>query len=165
MELQASWMTGLKGLKRKLVQSGRGFTLIEILVAATLLVVVVMPLLKLISDGMIQSQANKEETYAISLAQQKVEEIRQGWPAKPADISSPGQYPAFEMFDSGGLATQAADQAKFYRSWYVSDVTPPTAPNTRYLFKVVVTVKWTDKLVNGDQPHAIAMELYLTGRD
>ncbi len=57
-------------------QNEKGFTLIEVLVSITLLVIIITPLLSLFIQGFGNNQYARANTVAVGLAQQQMEELK-----------------------------------------------------------------------------------------
>jgi prepilin-type N-terminal cleavage/methylation domain-containing protein len=60
----------------KAVSDKRGFTLIELMAAVTILAIVIAPTLGLFSASFKNNRAAKEKTVAVALAQAKIEELK-----------------------------------------------------------------------------------------
>lgn len=116
------------------IRDERGFTLIEVVMATSILVVALIPILLMFNTGVKATNKANYHSVALSLAQERVEQLRD---SNYNDITS---------------ATDAAitiDLATFNRTLTV------TEPESN-LKQIIVTVSWTDL----DQSQSVSLTTY-----
>ncbi len=105
----------------------RGFTLIEVLISMTIFSVAILGLAIGASSVMRANQTSYFSTIAVSLAQDKLEELK----ANPASLAS------------GGPVTDTTDGVVFTRNWTVTPNYPVAGVS-----RVDVQVDWTDYIAH-----------------
>ncbi len=104
-----------------------GFTLIEVLISMTIFSVAILGLAIGASSVMRANQTSYFSTIAVSLAQDKLEELK----ANPASLAS------------GGPVTDTTDGVVFTRNWTVTPNSPVAGVS-----RVDVQVDWTDYITH-----------------
>jgi len=125
------------------VQRGEaGFTLLELLVAATLLVLLAVVMASYYVNGSVTSSYGRNLTYATLLAQQQMEEIK----AKTFSYVTPTNFTGTTTFSQWGLTfTRSVTVTRCAVTTTApcpSPITPTQSPN---LTIVSVTVSWQDQ--------------------
>ena len=121
----------------------KGFTLIEILVALTLMAMAIMSF-SLTTMGISRGHASSRNlTAAIHLAQDKLEQI-QALPLA-APVCPSAKLPACSGIDDGlnSLGTTEPPGLRYQRAWRLLPETPEPG-----LVKAEVTVSWTERQVS-----------------
>jgi prepilin-type N-terminal cleavage/methylation domain-containing protein len=120
-----------------LIKDRRGFSLLEVLIAVSLLGIGIMALATLQSRGIRGNDLGNRTTQAVALAQDQVEQlINSGSGGNfPLSIPNPNPFPdpnnpIDETGSGGGI---------FTREWEIED--PGPVPNSQ---NIIVTVGWTD---------------------
>lgn len=164
---------------KKLLDNEGGFTLVEIVVAAVIMTVILIPLIGVINHGMELSHQLQIKTEAMALATQKMEAIKGYYPASIVDFSntttgSVGSITTPETTSlTGGysipepLPEKSYNNISFTRtvSWRQVNTYPPPGVDAAYTFnEFVVTVKvsWPDYLAGTTQ--TISLSSDFTGR-
>lgn len=111
-----------------LVKDKRGFSLLEVLIAASLLGIGIMALATLQARGIRGNDLGNRTTQALALAQDKLEELINT--SRTQTITAGSESNIYETGSGGGI---------FSRSWAVQNNTPVTDAQT-----IAVTVTWND---------------------
>ena len=90
-----------------------GFSLVEVLVASSLLAVAIAGVAPLFATASRANVAARNATYAAVLAAQKIEEIR------AAAFPDPTDGEMTEYVDPDGASTEDSDQAAYQRRWTI----------------------------------------------
>ncbi len=131
-----------------------GFTLVEVVVAAVILVVVLIPLVQMINRGVMLSQQAQERTIAMSLATDYLEEMLSTSHSSTSDfVTSPQTIEKYTQ----------ANRTKTFTRWVT-----PVQRETRYSqhrayqyndMLVTVTVQWHDNWSGQDRHVDLTTEL------
>jgi len=132
---------GAKLSNYNMVLSRKGFTLIEVLAALVLLLITLLGLSSLLTTTIQANAYARRMTTATSLAQDKLEEIRNM--AYTAVTTGSDSSPLTETGGTGGSG------AIYTRSWTVATDSPIAGTKT-----VTVTVTWTDQM----GPHTVQLQ-------
>jgi len=108
-----------------------GFSLIEVLVASSLLAVGIAGVAPLFATSSRANDAARHATYAAVLAAQKIEEIR----AAPFPDSTGGELA--EFVDANGTATTDSDRSAYQRRWTIEPL--PNHPVETVVISVAVS--------------------------
>ncbi|HWJ03219.1 MAG TPA: type II secretion system protein [Verrucomicrobiae bacterium] len=144
-----------------------GFTLVELLVAMTILTTVVLVFAGIINYSSIISKRNQEENVAIGLCQQKIEETKGFWPKKTTIFSDPTKIPS----ETDNPIT--VNGKTYYRTITATSVDSSSlswqdpngmAINAKYYIRVTVTVSWKSNTKDGQVNRSVGMITYVTGR-
>jgi len=119
----------------KRMTNRHGFTLIEVLIAAAILAVGLLALVSVFPVGYVDVTVSGGQSKATAYAQQMLEQLK-NQPFNPGT-------PAFNGND--------APEAAYTRTWSITEVPGPAAPNR--LARITVTVQW-----GGDRPQTVALE-------
>ena len=114
----------------------RGLTILEVLVAASVLVVGLLGTMRLFPTGYLDLTASGGQSKATAYAQQKLEEL-ENQPFTPGPVTSD------DSLERGTLT----------RAWRITPVAGTTAPNR--LARIVVTVDWPGA---GSRPQTVTLE-------
>ena len=128
------WASGLKseGAMMEPRWDERGFTLIEVLVAISILVIALLALMSMLSRGSLNVAVGGGQSKATAFARQMVEQLR----------NQPVTVPCF----AAGCANQTDNpEAGITRTWTVACVSfcPPGSPTGNRLWRITVTVAAT----------------------
>ncbi|MDA8442675.1 MAG: prepilin-type N-terminal cleavage/methylation domain-containing protein [Peptococcaceae bacterium] len=166
----------------------QGFTLVEVLVAMTLMVLVMIPLAGLINQGTIDSEQLQDRTVAMSLATGYLEQIKSYLPVTPDDFTptTPQSIPPVVLGDISHMQNNPATTTETVNgtitkqfSYYLTTddpnymATPANDPtyisaataNGVYRFyemPVTVTVTWHDNWSNSQK--SISLSTLMVGR-
>ena len=114
---------------RNQLKKGRGFTLLEIVIAILILTIALLGLASLTSTIIKGNASNKTLTIATTLAKDKLEELR-SLPLPESTI--PSDYTGIDYWGAN-LDAATSTNAYFTRSWTASGTDPIT---------ITVTVTW-----------------------
>lgn len=114
----------------KTASDQRGFTLIELMAAVTILVIVIAPALGLFSASFANNREAKEKTMAVALAQAKLEELKT---AHYQELSALVGETVEEI--------PVEEGSKYNRRTEIRQQEPK-------LLEIIVTVYWDDKEVS-----------------
>jgi prepilin-type N-terminal cleavage/methylation domain-containing protein len=133
-----------------------GFTLIEVALASTILLVGFIGMIEALAIGSEMLDTARKQTIAAQIMQAEVEYLRlQSWSAiQGLNSRSPdflSNYPDFQQTSLSGLASLAGTSFKFSRQM----VNPDPHTNLR---QVTMTVSWTS--VTG-KPHSRSSNIYI----
>jgi Tfp pilus assembly protein PilV len=105
--------------------------LLEVLIAVTLLATVLASLPPAFTAAVRANLAAADTTWTVTLAAQKMEELRSG----PFPISDSGQ--SFDLLDQRGRTVSGPGSAAYVRAWQVEPA--PWAPEETVVITVVVS--------------------------
>ncbi|MFH1783662.1 MAG: hypothetical protein ABH868_02010 [bacterium] len=161
------------------LKNSHGLTLIEIVLAITVLVMAVIPLMKMLGDSLRGSQTFSDISIATQLAQELMEEIKSkrwdelssldgspapngSWPFGPdAGEGTPAAYDDVDDYNTAPLAYDVVD-GKFTRTVEViyvnvphasdpATITPTLPLGTTSAYKrITITIDWTGKNPNAE---------------
>jgi len=129
-------------LLRKERNSERGFSLLELLIALTVLLIGITGILTMQVIAMRATSYSRHATEAAVLAEDKLEQMR------TIVITAPSLQVGNEQVNSRGITTGDNTQDIFFRDWAIDWVTTPGVGEVR------VTVRWNER---GTEPHAITI--------
>jgi prepilin-type N-terminal cleavage/methylation domain-containing protein len=157
--------------KVRRIKQEDGFTLIEILVAITVLTIIVIAFTNVLNDGMRLSFNNKKENVALALAQERMEQIKGAWPASDSELNNTDFMDPNDTVVRDGITytrefthENAEDPTPANWTQDPASTTGPSAVFTKSLLKAVVKVSWKNHTLNGDEDKNITFVTYLTGR-
>ena len=124
-------------------RDARGFTLVEVLIAIAILVIALLALLGLLSQGSLNVYIGGGESKATAYARQLAEQLRNQPLAAPCNPPAPlaGCFPPANGADNpeGGIT----------RTWTVAPVGATVTPNRLWRITVTVAVAQNSQLVGG----------------
>lgn len=133
-----------------------GFTLIEVALASTILLVGFVGMIEALAIGSEMLDTARKQTIAAQIMQAEIEYLRlqswatiQGLTSRSPDFLS--NYPDFQQTSPSGLASFAGTSFKFSRQM----ANPDPHANTR---QVTMTVSWTS--ITG-KPHSRSSNVYI----
>lgn len=153
-----------------LMSGQRGFTIVEVMVAAVILTAALLPLFAVVSRGAMLSLHAQERTVAMALAIQKMEEIKSYLPAKPADFA-PGTELNSRLFsqDAPEVITDMQVEKGIKRTFaryatYQAVNSATKGPYAYYEIVVTVILTWNEYQAGKAYPQEIKLSEELVGR-
>ncbi len=127
------------GVHAKFFRAARGFSLLELLVASTILTVGLVSLAQLLALAVTANAAAGQATYAAVLAAQKIEDLRaMSWESLQGTIGDS----ADSLDRAGRTLDNSSRRAAYTRRWSVDPL--PADPNNTLVIEVIVRSRRDD---------------------
>jgi hypothetical protein len=119
-------------MRGECLRSERGFSLVEVLLASTILIVALLSLAQLLSLATAANAAARRATFATVLAAEKLEEFH----TLPWESLRRQAGESIEYLDRSGRPVESAAAATYSRRWLIDPL--PEDPNNSLVIQVIV---------------------------
>ena len=119
-------------MRGECLRSERGFSLVEVLIASTILIVALLSLAQLLSLATAANAAARRATFSTVLAAEKLEELHTlSWESLRRQAGE-----SIDYLDRSGRPVESAAAATYRRRWLIDPL--PEDPNNSLVIQVIV---------------------------